>query len=47
MKELRLKTPKDIEDPSDRLRLYGTGGGGDVAIGRQSLSTVVLKRGST
>ena len=39
MKELRLKTPKDIEDLLTGCAFYGTGGGGDVAIGRQSLNS--------
>lgn len=39
MKELRLKTPKDIEDFLTGCAFYGTGGGGDVAIGRRSLNS--------
>lgn len=39
MKELRLKTKQDIEDFLAGCAFYGTGGGGDVAIGRDSLNS--------
>ena len=44
MKELRLKTKQDIEDFLAGCAFYGTGGGGDVAIGRASLNSC-LDRG--
>ena len=42
MKELRLKTKQDIEDFLAGCAFYGTGGGGDVAIGRDSLNSGLI-----
>lgn len=43
MKELKLKTPQDIEDFLTGCAFYGTGGGGDVTIGRKSLNDCLEK----